>query len=1179
LVATALVFAVLASPAAAAPAGHTVENPEASYTTIRVEGIFSAPTGGLAFAGFQISSDGVDFEGGTQEYSRFGGDPALEVAHEFTGLAPGTQYWIRFGGEETRPDGFRQITFSDPVQVTTLPVSKPKVLSVDNASAVSYVTAHASGSVERGVGGDPANDAECHFEYVTEAQFEASGFQEAAQAACNVNPLTAAGPTPVSTDIGGLLPATTYHLRLTVSALGVGESQEANSTFTTLPMAKPTVLSVDDASGVAYTAAEVSGVVQRPAGADASFNADCRFEYVSEAQYEFTGFDEAARTACTPNPITTTGPKAVTAVLSGLVVGTTYHLRLAASNPAGQDSKEAATFTTLVPGPPLVAIDSPTAATATSVHLSGQIDPDGTDPGFNVNWHFECEPSCPGVEGTISADTASHLVEGTATGLDPNTEYEVKLVAANAGSQASAGPVFFSTLSAGPVPSTMPAYPLGGGTEALVGGYVDANHSPTVFWIEYGLTESYGQAVPASQNADAGVGTVPAFVSQRLTGLAPSTTYHYRLVASNASGTVRGEDLTFSTPAATALGTGVGGLLLPDNRAWEKVSPEDKNNGEAWKNAAVASADGNRLLFKSQASFAGQPTSRGGQLTDYMSTRGTTSWTTRGIAPPGGRFNFNSGYIRFAEDLSVGLLSRTETEGEAPIDPEFPDTAAGPGNHFHYYLRLANGQFKLVSGSEPGAFGGTFLDASADMNHLLLESREELAPNGVCKGGKKATLPTCLFERVNGAYRLASVLPDGSAAMKVSTPRMSGDGSRIYFSSGEMLYVRVNGAVTEEVGVSERATPPPTPGGTTSLVAIDEVDGSRALLMSTAELVDGDDNAGADLYLWDAARPLGARLTLVSQGGLGDGGVLGVAATGRELHNVYFVTQDPILSADPTPPGPKLYSWEDSGSQSALDYVGTLDFGDGSNWNGEHRLFGTARVSANGRYLAFLTATRMTAYDNASQQQIYLYDSGERQLECATCKPSGAPTSTAPTYDALFEDQVVSVQQDLRNVSDNGQLFFQSQDGLVPKDSNGQQDVYEFEDHSPFLISSGVGRVKSRFLDAGADGDAVFFQTVDKLVGWDKDGNADAYVARVDGGLPEPPLGSTDCEGDSCQPAPNPPVDSTPASASFRGAGNVKPARHKQRRHRAKKKHKKHQHGKKKHKKSRNGASRKGGSA
>ena len=130
---------------------------------------------------------------------------------------------------------------------------------------------------------------------------------------------------------------------------------------------------------------------------------------------------------------------------------------------------------------------------------------------------------------------------------------------------------------------------------------------------------------------------------------------------------------------------------------------------------------------------------------------------------------------------------------------------------------------------------------------------------------------------------------------------------------------------------------------------------------------------------------------------------------------------------------------------------------------------------------------------------------------------------------------------------DGGRLYFNSFDALVPRDTNGAMDVYQWEaqgkgdctevDGCVRLISSGESPSDSSFLDASADGSDVFFTTNAGLVVQDP-GLIDIYDAREGGGFPPPPVPPAECEGEACQNPLVPPTDTTPASASFAGPGN-----------------------------------------
>jgi subtilase family serine protease len=84
-------------------------------------------------------------------------------------------------------------------------------------------------------------------------------------------------------------------------------------------------------------------------------------------------------------------------------------------------------------------------------------------------------------------------------------------------------------------------------TGAYLLGGVYPNGEETSYYWQYGPTRSYGYQ---SKTRSAGSGSDPVATSGRLVKLAPGTTYHYRLVAVNASGTTYGYDYTLRTAPA-----------------------------------------------------------------------------------------------------------------------------------------------------------------------------------------------------------------------------------------------------------------------------------------------------------------------------------------------------------------------------------------------------------------------------------------------------------------------------------------------------------------------------------------------------------------------------------------------------------------------------------------------------
>jgi hypothetical protein len=102
-----------------------------------------------------------------------------------------------------------------------------------------------------------------------------------------------------------------------------------------------------------------------------------------------------------------------------------------------------------------------------------------------------------------------------------------------------------SALAAAPTATTGPATAVTS-TTATVTGSVNSGKEQTTYHFEYGTTTAYGTSTP---DASAGKGNKTTNVSADLATLTPSTVYHYRLVATNASGTVPGADMTFTTLA------------------------------------------------------------------------------------------------------------------------------------------------------------------------------------------------------------------------------------------------------------------------------------------------------------------------------------------------------------------------------------------------------------------------------------------------------------------------------------------------------------------------------------------------------------------------------------------------------------------------------------------------------
>ena len=84
-------------------------------------------------------------------------------------------------------------------------------------------------------------------------------------------------------------------------------------------------------------------------------------------------------------------------------------------------------------------------------------------------------------------------------------------------------------------------------TTATLNGVVNPNKEDTTYVFQYGETTAYGVTSPVQPPVSGNAGKEVSF---KVTGLAPGRTYHFRLVATNASGSDEGNDAAFTTLGA-----------------------------------------------------------------------------------------------------------------------------------------------------------------------------------------------------------------------------------------------------------------------------------------------------------------------------------------------------------------------------------------------------------------------------------------------------------------------------------------------------------------------------------------------------------------------------------------------------------------------------------------------------
>lgn len=102
----------------------------------------------------------------------------------------------------------------------------------------------------------------------------------------------------------------------------------------------------------------------------------------------------------------------------------------------------------------------------------------------------------------------------------------------------------------------------------------------------------------------------------------------------------------------------------------------------------------------------------------------------------------------------------------------------------------------------------------------------------------------------------------------------------------------------------------------------------------------------------------------------------------------------------------------------------------------------TARVSADGRTLLFRSSRRLTDYANEGTPELYLYRAGGGGVTCVSCNPSGAAPLGPPTFGTIFPPTEFGgrpAAARTRSLSADGKrVFFESVDPLVGADRNGE---------------------------------------------------------------------------------------------------------------------------------------------
>jgi hypothetical protein len=545
---------------------------------------------------------------------------------------------------------------------------------------------------------------------------------------------------------------------------------------------------------------------------------------------------------------------------------------------------------------------------------------------------------------------------------------------------------------------------------------------------------------------------------------------------------------------------------LPDCRAYEQVSPTNKNLADASGRAGLVQSarSGNAVTFFSILPFPGIPGSSGFPI--YLSTRGEGGWSLpQGLLPRSDPGPLGGGVVGWTEELADVI---TEAPGEAG-DIEIST------NYGKEYLPLGRGG---IGKGSPYVAGST-----PDGSTIVVEDEAPLIEGAIEKEPNVYEWHDSRLSLIAADAAVGSV--GGAREKSYTESAISEDGSRVFFTDLQngLIYMD-EPQIDKKIAVSngpatwEAATP----------------EGSSVFYIE-----------GGVLYRFEVdtktAEPLASEVI----------GTLGVSADGSY---VYF-------AKSPS----DIYLWHDgevihiaSVSATTTDqtnwYGACVCGGEGASSGGK-----SSRVTPDGLTLLFSSTESLTGYDNGGHIELYVYYVGTGSLTCVSCNPlaNKATSDAYLTHNELPDSPTIQMTFLTRNLAGGGQrVFFQTKEALVPSDVNGQMDVYEWEQEGAgscrvgsggclYLISTGQSASDSYFGDASMEGEDVFFFARQPLVAQDEDYNDDIYDARVDGGIAEQnstPQAPCSSEESCAGPAQPPPALVTPTSAIFAGSGNLLPA-------------------------------------
>jgi hypothetical protein len=874
---------------------------------------------------------------------------------------------------------------------------------------------------------------------------------------------------------------------------------------------------------VTPTTATLEGTVN-PAGIGLTA---CEFEYGSSP----TELLQSAPCIESPAAIGSgSAPVPVHAGVSGLSADTPYYFRLSATNANGSNLGATQSFSSLAAiGVAVTPASSVGMYTAT---LNGSVNPRGSalsdchfeyvsGAAFGVSGFDDLRTggSAPCVPDALSipGDFADHAVSADISGLDGNLTYRFRLSATNGNKADVSAPEELNTTLAPPKVATTPATDLTTSGAALH-GLINAFGLLATYHFEYGTTTSYGSRAPFNYEAPAGSAKGLRPFTQAVEGLSAGTTYHYRLVATNAAGVTLGPDLSFTTTS------------VPPPRSYELVSPPDKggsNIGDLWP---MSSPDGNSVAFLARTLIPVEGGDAQPLASRYVSWRTGAGWSTRGVEPQQGvRPPSGAGFF--------GLTAAISDDGTKAVVGSTKKLAPGAveGDSNIYLRDVRDGDYTTII-TRPGTElvqrlsedqANIFVDGTPNFDHILLTPSDGTP-------WVQGDPPLSVYDFAAGHLELVARDTAGNPLPGRAFPPtdyerdrhyLADDGSVTFISLTSGVYVRTDG----ETRAVSRTHPSSGPGMVEPAAFLGTDRGGDVAYIFSHDLTEDSEPGLATLYRYEVATDSLIRLATVGETSSIDSASLYAYEISDDGSSVYF-RSNAELTPGTVSGQSHIFVWR----KGSLKLVANLDpvFS-------QAYLFLTgvwsADASSNGRYFAIATAAPLTSYDTRAGNckdvtlfeggitglacmELYRFDADTSEMKCASCRPDGLPP-TGNAQVGLLEAKRIGHHL-ARLVDDSGRLFFSTEEHLVAADTSKGTDLYEFDGTQAILLSSGHGG-PSQFLDSSESGNDVFFVTQDRLVGLDTDNLTDVYDARVNGSPQNPLPPREECIRDDCKATPN----------------------------------------------------------